>query len=603
MPELFAPLNARYNSAVAQINRMLGQRGRKLTNRELSVYRGREYTDGWRLRTELPDYGRELNLLVRRELPFAPPALALVHPPPPLTWPHVEEDGHLCLLPELATVSHDDAAGVAWWLIRNGYNLIEDSIQGKTREDFLHEFLSYWNRGLSTNILEFVSLVKPQGPGRMISFWAGKVMYVFGDDEASVQKWLRNRFSKDEASFKTERAAFLWLDRPLYPNEYPKTARNIWDTVNERTSDGSALLSLMAEEAPDRIVVLLGSQTENGPCLAGVTIPCPQRISSGGKMVSTLKDGFRPDLVPPSIISQRYWLSGAPVRRSAVDRSDASWIHGRGMDSRQSLLASKTVVIIGCGSVGAHVALLLVMAGVGRIILIDKDVLKRANIGRHPLGEKYVGRSKAIGLAEKLREDYPHLEVIAKFDSWEKVLRSEPEILEHCNLIIGATGDWGADSALNEWHQGKGRDLPVLYGWTEANACAGHAVLICDDGCFKCGFDSMGHPRFEVTAWQGQTKAQEPACGSVYQPYGPIELANTNTLISHAALDVLLGTLTTSEHRLWACQRRFLNECGGEWTPELLELAEGRSEGGLILTRQWPKFADCTGCHREEMAA
>jgi molybdopterin/thiamine biosynthesis adenylyltransferase len=603
MPELVAPLDTRYNLAIAQINRMLGKQGRRLAARELAMYRGREYSDGWRLKTDLPGYDRELNLLVRRELPFAPPAIALVHPPPSLTWPHVEEDGHLCLLPELASISHDDASGVARWLIRNGYSLIEDSVQGRTRDDFLHEFLSYWNRGLGTNTLEFVSLIEPKGPSRLISFWAGKVMYVFGEEEASVQKWLRNRYDKDQRSFKTERGAFLWLDRPLYPNEYPKSARDVWAIANERTDGDTVLLSSLAEESPNRITIIFGAQTENGPCLAGVTVSAPQRISSGGNMVSPLKDGFRPDMLPPVLVSNRYWQSGAAVRRSAVDRADAAWIHGRGMDPRQSLLAAKTVALIGCGSVGAHVAVFLVMAGVGRVILIDKDVLKRANIGRHPLGAKYVGRSKAIGLAEKLKEDYPHIEVIAKFDIWERIARLEPELLESCDLIIGATGDWGADSALNEWRQGLDRDLPVLYGWTEAHACAGHAVLICGSGCFECGFDNMGQSRFEVTAWRNQTKGQEPACGSVYQPYGPIELTHTNTLISHAALDALLNTVATPEHRLWACTQHFLQECGGEWTPEWLEIAKGRMEGGMILTRPWPKSADCTGCHNEEIAA
>ena len=54
------------------------------------------------------------------------------------------------------------------------------------------------------------------------------------------------------------------------------------------------------------------------------------------------------------------------------------------------------MVIVGCGSVGAPVAIALAQAGVGRFILLDPDILKPSNISRHPLGAQYLGRMKVV---------------------------------------------------------------------------------------------------------------------------------------------------------------------------------------------------------------
>src|ERR1017187_1584160 len=104
----------------------------------------------------------------------------------------------------------------------------------------------------------------------------------------------------------------------------------------------------------------------------------------------------------------RYWHASTPIVRSDAVRADASWIHGRGKDRRQPQLAAQHVVMIGCGSVGAPVAEMLSMAGVGGMTLIDPETLTFANAGRHALGANHVKDHKAQGLALNLRGRFPH---------------------------------------------------------------------------------------------------------------------------------------------------------------------------------------------------
>jgi sulfur-carrier protein adenylyltransferase/sulfurtransferase len=607
MPDKSSPLTARYEAAVAQLRGgLLAElRARRLAAHELATHTGRDYTDGWRIQAEFSDRRRDLDLLVGPELPFVSPAVALADAPPLLTWPHVEEGGVLCLLPNLATVpNRGDAWAIARGLLIDAFGLVEDNIAGRTRDDFLREFLSYWNRDLSEGSPSFLSLVEPRSPSRIVDVWLGADMYVIGEGGVAVQSWLKNRYGRRGGPFKTQPAALLWLDRPLYPEEYPKAARDVWSLAREHAPEGIPFLSTLATSSPEKIVVILGSPTENGPCLAGITVTAPHRLSAGGSLVNPLNDGFRRGRTPPLLVSHRYWQAMSSARRSAVERADPEWVHGRGRDARQAVLAASSVAMIGCGSVGAPVAIMLAMAGVGRILLIDPDILRRANAGRHPLGEKYVGKPKAAGLAEFLKGNYPHLKVEAKVSRWERVARLDPELLLSCGLIVSATGDWGTESGLNEWQRGLVGAPPVVYGWTEAHACAGHAVgIIADGGCLECGFDNSGIPRLQVTAWGRSVHAQEPACGSVYQPYGPVELNHTVTLTGELALDVLLGEVRQSEHRIWSCRRKFLENCGGEWTREWLQLVGGRAEGGFTFSRRWPKAANCAACSRKGVAA
>ncbi len=114
--------------------------------------------------------------------------------------------------------------------------------------------------------------------------------------------------------------------------------------------------------------------------------------------------------------------------------------------------------------------------------------------------------------------------------------------LRSCDLIVSAMGDWTAEGGLNAWHLAERRRMRIVYGWTEAHACAGHAVAIGPEGgCFACGFGNDGRPLLRVTDWPRSALQAEPACGAVYQPFGPVELTHIEGLIAEVALDCLLG--------------------------------------------------------------
>jgi molybdopterin/thiamine biosynthesis adenylyltransferase len=78
----------------------------------------------------------------------------------------------------------------------------------------------------------------------------------------------------------------------------------------------------------------------------------------------------------------------------------------------QRRLKQSSVFIAGAGGLGTAVASYLAAAGIGRIIIVDRDKVQVSNLNRQVMyAEKDAGRMKAAALAERLRELNPHIEV------------------------------------------------------------------------------------------------------------------------------------------------------------------------------------------------
>ncbi len=84
-----------------------------------------------------------------------------------------------------------------------------------------------------------------------------------------------------------------------------------------------------------------------------------------------------------------------------------------GAEGQEKLRRSK-VLLVGVGGLGSQASIHLALAGVGEIILIDRDVVEIHNLNRQPLyREKDVGKPKAKVAAERLKELNPEVEVRA----------------------------------------------------------------------------------------------------------------------------------------------------------------------------------------------
>src|SRR6202142_1989808 len=81
------------------------------------------------------------------------------------------------------------------------------------------------------------------------------------------------------------------------------------------------------------------------------------------------------------------------------------WFEGIGEAGQERLLAA-SAVLVGCGALGTAVANLLVLAGLGRLRIVDRDFVEPSNLQRQTLFEETDARDalpKAVAAERRLR--------------------------------------------------------------------------------------------------------------------------------------------------------------------------------------------------------
>ncbi|QTG17424.1 ubiquitin-activating enzyme (plasmid) [Agrobacterium tumefaciens] len=584
----------------ARLRDLLGQVPERLDGHTISIsYPKRNWAAAWRASITFSDgKTRRMDVVATAAFPRIPVRTALVDHPEALTWPHVEGDGILCLLPNMSEVDPDDPTAVAENLLIRSVGLIEELLQGDIVErDFQEEFLTYWAYKTHFDGSRLFSLIRPVPPSRSIRVWKGEGITVVGENEEALLTWVARRYGYG-ATGDTRHGAFFWMETPPLPAQYPHTAADLYSLAEELGPDAVNVLEDAGRQIPEEIVTVIGAEGRGGAGLIAVRALNPKFAHSRPSPIAEpVTKGFRASKAPPTLIRQRFF-GRTPVVRSSVQRADAAWIHGRGQDPRTERLLSSTVVVIGCGSVGAPVACSLAQAGVGHLVLVDLDELSWPNVGRHPLGATAIGRNKAVALAERLQMDYPHLLVESRSHGMSALLEIDTELLAEADLIISATGSWAAEHGLNNWHLEQDRKKPVLYCWTEAHASAGHAVVVAGQGgCLQCHLGRTGALDFKVVEWPDGigTSREEPACGAHYQPYGPIELSFVTATAGELALECLLEPGGKSTHRIFVTALSRIRALGGTYAAEWIsEFGPERGEP-RVVSRPW-NATDCVAC-------
>ncbi|GAB1086939.1 MAG: hypothetical protein Sw1PiTSA_26210 [Shewanella algae] len=165
-------------------------------------------------------------------------------------------------------------------------------------------------------------------------------------------------------------------------------------------------------------------------------------------------------------------------------------------EAGQLALQAKTVAIVGLGGLGHHLARSLAAAGVGRLILIDPDIVELGNLPRQLLyNEQDIGRLKVDVAKEKLGRDYPNclIEIEPKLFGPKSA-----ELIREASLVLDASDNFLCRHNLNQACVKLGKELI-------AAAISADSGLLChtapwlnpEAGCYECLFprDSTGSGR------------------------------------------------------------------------------------------------------------
>jgi len=180
----------------------------------------------------------------------------------------------------------------------------------------------------------------------------------------------------------------------------------------------------------------------------------------------------------------------------------------------QARLAQGRVAIVGCGATGACVSGLLARAGVGLLVIIDRDYVEPSNLQRQSLFDE-------ADAAESLPKAIAAARKIAAFNSEVQttpvVADLTPENIESllgdADLILDATDNFETRYLIN--------DFAVKHGkpWIYAAAVAAYAVTLNvipgETACLACVFPSPPEGTIETCDTAGILNSAVNLIGSV----------------------------------------------------------------------------------------
>jgi len=582
---------------------------RRLSVKELGMI-GDRYLAGWRVCRRFEYETVELNVLLDAETPFSAPRIGLTGTNRHLSWPHVEKDNLLCLRQSSDLIDHLSGEGLTAHLLAEAEQLIGECLRGSNNSDFITEFGNYWvnwcdSRGGSD--ARVLMLAQPCPPSRQVYVTEFSGFAVVTDSIESGKIWAKDRYPKkgvEEDQF--EKAAFIWLENPLLPNDYPRNNAMVMAMAQKAGCDG--FLMHLVPEKTGSFYVVFGFESGNGPALGALRLNEPQApIGFKGKRIPLRSKGFRPIAMMNDSARRSYFVLAGKATPLTVQRIDRKWVFDRGGPGIDERMDKAGVCLIGCGSLGGQIAMFLVQSGVRHLTLIDPDTLSWDNIGRHLLGAEDVGKNKAQAIKSRLTQAFPGmLDIHVVPTTWQAVFRDSSSRKQFYNkeLIVSTIGNWDAEAALNHAFNTMADFPPVIYGWIEPFGFAGHAVVVTGlGGCLACGFGSKGKFNFPVTVWEnGAHLRRAPACGETYQPYGAADIAPIQAMISRLCVDVITGQVKNSEHRAWVGGLHCLGSAGGRLWDGATDYYGDLSAGYRQISKKWLISQECVFKHNKNNA-
>jgi hypothetical protein len=118
----------------------------------------------------------------------------------------------------------------------------------------------------------------------------------------------------------------------------------------------------------------------------------------------------------------------------------------------------KTIAIVGCGSLGSHIAESIIRGGVADLILIDHDKVKQQDLSTHPFFTSDVGAHKATSLAVHL---YLASSINCKTHTCYLTADNCAELLRGADLIVNTLEDDESTSVIQEYANSKA--IPIMH--------------------------------------------------------------------------------------------------------------------------------------------
>ncbi len=187
----------------------------------------------------------------------------------------------------------------------------------------------------------------------------------------------------------------------------------------------------------------------------------------------------------------------------------------------QRRLKDARVLMVGAGGLGSPIGLYLAAAGVGRLGIVEFDVVDETNLQRQILhGTKDVGRKKVESARDRIRDVNPNVEVVAH----ETRLTSDNalEILRDYDLVVDGTDNFATRYLVNDACVLLGK--PNVYG--SIFRFEGQSTVFCtkDGPCYRCLYPEPPPPGLVPSCAEGGVLGILPGLVGVIQATEAVKL-------------------------------------------------------------------------------
>jgi len=240
-----------------------------------------------------------------------------------------------------------------------------------------------------------------------------------------------------------------------------------------------------------------------------------------------------------------------------VERVDPDWTVGRDQCTQVTRRQAKRVVVFGAGALGSPVVEQLAKAGVGRITLVDYDIMEPANIGRHLLGVQRVGQRKVTAVADVINKSHPSCVLTPFTGTAQRWLQGHS--LRDYDLAVDLTGEPTVQWYLNEAR--RKNSCALVVGWMEPFVAAAHVCLLTPGTLWFPTTTSTDRLKLlEAIDWPSEVVKQVPGCSSRFQASTSANAGYAVALVSENILQVIDEEVESSKILSWIRGRQFLDK-------------------------------------------
>ena len=213
---------------------------------------------------------------------------------------------------------------------------------------------------------------------------------------------------------------------------------------------------------------------------------------SGG-MQSVLKDGDEVYILPAV-------AGGSELSKKDLERySRQVMLEEIGYEGQLKLRNAK-VCVVGVGGLGNPIVTRLVAMGIGKIRIVDRDVIELSNLHRQTMfDESDIGQVKVEAAAKKLNKMNPDVEIEALPVSVNDY--TAIDLVEGCDVVIDALDSVNARYSLNKACIAK--NIPFVTGAAVGVSGQAFTILPKKSACYHCLFPALDEDSMPTCSIEG----------------------------------------------------------------------------------------------------